>query len=205
MTIMVSIKVNLSKFVCILKDTLHTMSNNHKAVLLIITILSFLTSNCTINQNDYVKQIEVTDVEAKQALDLALLKINSVYLWGGNGPDSFDCSGLIVWSYQNVFKDNYIFTNGIELVNDVTINDLYHFNINNRTKDNVKRGDIIFISNMNDFITHGGLVIEAKENSIIFINASSYYEKVIIDEWNYNELVRSQWIVGFGRFLRSKK
>jgi hypothetical protein len=71
---MVSIKVNLSKFVCILKDTLHTMSNNHKAVLLIITILSFLTSNCTINQNDYVKQIEVTDVEAKQALDLALLK-----------------------------------------------------------------------------------------------------------------------------------
>jgi hypothetical protein len=181
------------------------MSNNHKAVLLIITILSFLTSNCTINQNDYVKQIEVTDVEAKQALDLALLKINSMYLWGGNGPDSFDCSGLIVWSYQNVFKDNYIFTNGIELVNDVTINDLYHFNINNRTKDNVKPGDIIFISNMNDFITHGGLVIEAKENSIIFINASSYYEKVIIDEWNYNELVRGQWIVGFGRFLRSKK
>lgn len=205
MTIMVSIKVNLSKFVCILKDNLHTMSNNHKAVLLIITILSFLTSNCTINQNDYVKQIEVTDVEAKQALDLALLKINSMYLWGGNGPDSFDCSGLIVWSYQNVFKDNYIFTNGIELVNDVTINDLYHFNINNRTKDNVKPGDIIFISNMNDFITHGGLVIEAKENSVIFINASSYYEKVTIDEWNYNELVRGQWIVGFGRFLRSKK
>jgi len=205
MTIMVSIKVNLSKFVCILKDNLHAMSNNHKAVLLIITILSFLISNCTINQNDYVKQIEVTDVEAKQALDLALSKINSVYLWGGNGPDSFDCSGLIVWSYQNVFKDNYIFTNGIELVNDVTINDLYHFNINNRTKDNVKPGDIIFISNMNDFITHGGLVIEAKENSVIFINASSYYEKVIIDEWNYNELVRGQWIVGFGRFLRSKK
>uniref|UniRef100_A0A7C3I834 NlpC/P60 domain-containing protein n=1 Tax=Gracilinema caldarium TaxID=215591 RepID=A0A7C3I834_9SPIR len=205
MTIMLSIKVNLSKFVCILKDTLHTMSNNHKVVLLIITILSFLISNCAINSDNFLKQIEVTDIEAKQALDLALSKINSVYLWGGNGTDSFDCSGLIVWSYQNVFKDNYIFTNGIELVNDVTINELYNFNANNRTKDNVKPGDIIFISNMNDFITHGGLVIEAKENSVKFINASSYYEKVIIDEWDYNELVRGQWIVGFGRVLRSKK
>ncbi|HEY2505406.1 MAG TPA: NlpC/P60 family protein [Streptosporangiaceae bacterium] len=34
-----------------------------------------------------------------QALRLALTKRGDPYVWGAAGPSSFDCSGLVVWSY----------------------------------------------------------------------------------------------------------
>lgn len=37
-------------------------------------------------------------------IDAALGKIGSPYSWGGNGPDSFDCSGLVFWAHQQAGK-----------------------------------------------------------------------------------------------------
>lgn len=34
------------------------------------------------------------------ALEAAKTKIGAPYVWGGNGPDSFDCSGLTSWAYK---------------------------------------------------------------------------------------------------------
>lgn len=34
----------------------------------------------------------------------ALTKLGSPYRWGGAGPNSFDCSGLVVWAYAQVGK-----------------------------------------------------------------------------------------------------
>ncbi|MFN2497232.1 MAG: NlpC/P60 family protein [Pseudonocardiaceae bacterium] len=36
---------------------------------------------------------------AAQAVRAALTRQGSPYLWGAEGPDSFDCSGLVKWSY----------------------------------------------------------------------------------------------------------
>jgi len=36
---------------------------------------------------------------AVQALNSALSKQGSPYVWGAEGPNSFDCSGLVYWSY----------------------------------------------------------------------------------------------------------
>jgi peptidoglycan DL-endopeptidase CwlO len=36
---------------------------------------------------------------AQVAVDAALSKIGSPYLWGATGPDRFDCSGLMVWAW----------------------------------------------------------------------------------------------------------
>lgn len=36
------------------------------------------------------------------AVQAALAKLGSPYGWGATGPDAFDCSGLMVWAYQQV-------------------------------------------------------------------------------------------------------
>lgn len=38
------------------------------------------------------------------ALSAALTRIGDPYVWGATGPDQFDCSGLVVWAYQQVGK-----------------------------------------------------------------------------------------------------
>jgi len=37
-----------------------------------------------------------------QALRWALSKVGSPYVWGGAGPNVFDCSGLVMWAYAHV-------------------------------------------------------------------------------------------------------
>ena len=36
---------------------------------------------------------------AEVAVQAALSRLGSPYVWGASGPDSFDCSGLVVWAY----------------------------------------------------------------------------------------------------------
>jgi cell wall-associated NlpC family hydrolase len=40
--------------------------------------------------------------KAAQALRYAMSKIGRPYVWGAAGPNSFDCSGLIMWAYRKV-------------------------------------------------------------------------------------------------------
>jgi peptidoglycan DL-endopeptidase CwlO len=42
------------------------------------------------------------DSLGEQALRFALTKIGDPYVWGGAGPDDFDCSGLVMWAYEQV-------------------------------------------------------------------------------------------------------
>jgi cell wall-associated NlpC family hydrolase len=44
----------------------------------------------------------VGDGKAAQALRLAMGKLGRPYVWGAAGPNSFDCSGLIMWAYRQV-------------------------------------------------------------------------------------------------------
>ena len=38
--------------------------------------------------------------EAATVIQAALSRIGSPYSWGGSGPNAFDCSGLVMWSFQ---------------------------------------------------------------------------------------------------------
>jgi cell wall-associated NlpC family hydrolase len=40
--------------------------------------------------------------KAVQALRAALTKLGRPYVWGADGPSSFDCSGLTMWAYKQV-------------------------------------------------------------------------------------------------------
>jgi peptidoglycan DL-endopeptidase CwlO len=42
------------------------------------------------------------DSLGEQALRAALTRIGDPYVWGGSGPDDFDCSGLVMWAYAQV-------------------------------------------------------------------------------------------------------
>ena len=37
-----------------------------------------------------------------QALKIAMTKIGDAYVWGGSGPNVFDCSGLVMWAYAQL-------------------------------------------------------------------------------------------------------
>lgn len=38
--------------------------------------------------------------ESTLAVQAALTRIGSPYVWGGSGPNQFDCSGLVMWAFQ---------------------------------------------------------------------------------------------------------
>jgi cell wall-associated NlpC family hydrolase len=42
------------------------------------------------------------DSAGAQALRFALTRVGDAYVWGGAGPNVFDCSGLVVWSYAQI-------------------------------------------------------------------------------------------------------
>lgn len=44
----------------------------------------------------------VGDSIGVKALKFALTKIGDWYVWGAAGPDTFDCSGLVMWAYAQV-------------------------------------------------------------------------------------------------------
>ncbi len=41
----------------------------------------------------------VTTAQLSTALTAALSRVGKLYVWGATGPDSFDCSGLVGWSF----------------------------------------------------------------------------------------------------------
>lgn len=47
-------------------------------------------------------QIPTANTIGAQALRWALSRRGDPYVWGGAGPDDFDCSGLVMWAYAQV-------------------------------------------------------------------------------------------------------
>jgi len=127
--------------------------------------------------------------------------LGAPYEWAGNGPDTFDCSGLIVWAYREVLGLNNIFYTGTSVVSDVTMQMFYDHN--SIPVDEPLPGDLVFITYEEGTITHGGLVEAVTEEGVTFIHASSTAGGVVREEppWPLDGIVRDQWIAGFGRLI----
>lgn len=167
---------------------------NRLIVLLILTSL-FVFSGCL----HKIKQVALSDEVAAEALGYALSVEGSPYVLGGRGPDVFDCSGLIVWSYKQAYPD-ISFRVDNKRVPDVSMNGIWKYNIVPITPTDMRPGDIVFITGSESEMTHGGMFIEwVDEDTFRFINASSYYGAVVIDEWPIRGEVRGQWFAGAGR------
>src|SRR5262249_56512644 len=74
---------------------------------------------------------------AQQAVGAAKSELGRPYLWGAAGPDFFDCSGLVLWSYQQA---------GVNTLPRVA-NDQYAWTASNPvTIDKLIPGDLLFFA-----------------------------------------------------------
>lgn len=150
------------------------------------------------------QQAPVSDVVAEKALAIALTKLDAPYALGGRGPDAFDCSGLITWAYKQALGKDGVFRVGRRVTTDANMLDIYRDNVQMIPFESASPGDIVFITDQPETVTHGGLFIGWKDaNTLEFINASSYepYRKVVVDTWPVQGSKRGQRLVGIGRLL----
>jgi cell wall-associated NlpC family hydrolase len=100
---------------------------------------------------------------AEDVVDFAARLIGQPYVWGAEGPDAFDCSGLTQYVYQKV---------GIELPRRA-INQSQFGDAAGRR---LQRGDLLFFSNdsQQSLVTHVGLY----EGGRVMIDASKRHGRV---------------------------
>lgn len=144
----------------------------------------------------------VSEREAAAALSETRAQLGKPYDWAGNGPDAYDCSGLIVWAYQQALEQSSIFRWDGAWVSDVTMDSMYRYGTRSVPDDELQPGDIVFITSNSDRITHGGLFVRwINDDQFEFINASSFFGEVAIDTWPSDGEKRDQWYVGGGRLV----
>lgn len=149
-----------------------------------------------------VRERQVTDFEAYRALQAAYSQIGRQYVWGGQSPDGFDCSGLILWAYEQSLGLLRLRRLDGQIVTDATMHEIYSLYCAKLSPVEARPGDIVAIAQDGSaVITHGGLVERVDGNEVWFVNASSYHGRVVSDAWPLVGSKRGQHVVGFGRLL----
>lgn len=169
----------------------------HHAVLFLVSTILLVGCDFSIP----VVQYMVTKENAAQALEIARSQSGDPYVWGGAGPDSFDCSGLVVYAYQNTYGRTNLFRYDKTVVDDVTADALYRYNVQLVGSGQLVPGDLVFISSAYDHVTHVGLVSSISETEVNFVHASSYTGCVVENSWPLDQELRGQHLVGFGRLF----
>lgn len=85
-----------------------------------------------------------------KALDLAMTQLGKPYVWGAVGPDTFDCSGLVLWSYNNLGYFDMPRTTRGQWTSGTLIR-----------RDQVQKGDLIYFLNnqLKSPVDHVGIYI----------------------------------------------
>jgi cell wall-associated NlpC family hydrolase len=112
-----------------------------------------------------------------QALNWALDEIGKPYVWGGAGPDGFDCSGLVVWAYEHV---------GISLTHftGAQWNEVKHI-----PRSELKPGDLLFFF---ADISHVGMYV----GNGLMVDAPTFGQDVQVQPVFWNAFVGAGEVVG---------
>lgn len=119
---------------------------------------------------------------AEGAAGSAMTKIGCPYVWGSAGPDSFDCSGLVLWSYQQ---------NGINNMGRTTYEQISQCRI--ISADEAQPGDLIFMIFSSPGVPeHVGIYIGDGQ----MVHAPTFGSSVRIDAagWVYDDAVFARYI-----------
>jgi cell wall-associated NlpC family hydrolase len=108
------------------------------------------------------------DPRRVQVLDVAMKELGKKYKWGGNGPDEWDCSGLVKHSYAEV---------GVRLPR-VTYDQVKEGKV--LKKEDVRPGDLLFFYNNGHVAIYisNGLMLNAHLGNVI-VERLDRYERVL--------------------------
>ncbi|HEY7077789.1 MAG TPA: C40 family peptidase [Solirubrobacteraceae bacterium] len=90
---------------------------------------------------------EAAAPKAEAALHAAEKQLGTPYLWGGAGPDRFDCSGLMQWAYKQV---------GVDLPR--VAEDQAHVGVP-VPRDQLRPGDLIPFADPSGYVHHIGMYV----------------------------------------------
>lgn len=100
------------------------------------------------NQNNNQNSQVTNSNKSKQIVDLAHKQLGKPYVWGAEGPSSFDCSGLTSYVYKNAA--------GVKLPRTSKSQGTVGRYV---SKANLKPGDLVFFASNGKTINHVGIYI----------------------------------------------
>ncbi|NLY88077.1 MAG: C40 family peptidase [Firmicutes bacterium] len=81
-------------------------------LILVFYLFIALLPGCSLRKNNKIYTAVLSDEAAERALEYALDKVDRPYVLGGQGPEGFDCSGLVIWAYMEAYP-------GLKLLNSI--------------------------------------------------------------------------------------
>lgn len=128
-------------------DYSQTRVNQYKKVTRITKVGSYSTG---VNSNAYASSSLSSSNSSSgvgaEALQFAMTKLGCPYSWGGTGPSSFDCSGLVYWAFAQAGK-SIPRTSYEQYSAGVSID-----------KNNLQAGDVVFFKGSDGTMTKPGHV-----------------------------------------------
>lgn len=105
-------------------------------------------------------------------ISILTAQLGKPYVWSTEGPDSFDCSGLVYYCLRQA---------GVRVSRYTAAgySQVESWELISRQSD-LKRGDLVFFSNSSGYINHVGVYLGYNS----YIHASSSAGEVVISSWN---------------------
>lgn len=129
------------------------------------------------NNNSYNPPASSTSA-VQAVLNLAYSKIGSPYVWGAEGPNSFDCSGFTSYVFRNAA--------GISIPRTSSAQSGYGKTV---SKSNLQPGDLVFFNTSGKGVSHVGIYVgggqmihspsSGKSVSVTSINSSYYSARFV--------------------------
>ena len=152
-------------------------------------------SNKSLTSDEIKNLSEVSCETAKKVVEGVESSLGVEYVWGDEGEDGFDCSGLIY---------HYMQQNGVSVPR--TAREQYNQS-QKINKEDVKEGDLIFFHNTQKALSSGqashvGVISKVNDNNNFdMIHASSGKDKVVLQKNVLGNSYYNNKLLGFGRVI----
>ena len=143
----------------------------------------------------------VSEEEAARALSEAKRYLGAPYELGARGPRTFDSSSVILHSYRQIIPTMHLRTSERDANFDTSHAFVYYWNFEPLELEELKPGDLVYITDGTNPVTHGALFINwVKPYEVMrFLHGSTRRGEVVIEQWPINKEVRGQTFVAGGR------